>query len=247
MYVYTTALACVTMLYSARACFQLCNDCFHFNQAGLGLIPTEVAMMCKVNHKYVIHMLDFFEEADHVCIVMERPEKYIDLFDYITQKGTISEQSARYLFRQIVEALKHCFSVGVFHRDVKDENVLIDLKTQQVKLIDFGSATTLKFEAYTEYEGIGDFSSKNFYCCIHSLGTHVYCPPEWIIRHRYHAVPATVWSLGILLYDMLQGDIPFEEEREIIERDLCFPTCISKGMVVIFFAYIPPVYQFFLS
>ena len=57
----------------------------------------------------------------------------------------------------------------------------------------------------------------------------MYCPPEWVINHRYHALPATVWTLGILLYDMLMGDIPFEEEAEIVACNLDFHVEISTG------------------
>lgn len=98
-------------------------------------------------------MLDYFEDADHFYIVMEKPDRYIDLFDYITQKGVVSERSSRFLFRQIIEAVQYCLSVGVVHRDVKDENILIDLQTNQIKLIDFGSGTFLIEGPYSEYEG----------------------------------------------------------------------------------------------
>ena len=98
-------------------------------------------------------MLDYLEDSDNFYIVMEKPEKYIDLFDYITQKGVVSERSSRYLFKQIIEAVQYCLSMGVVHRDVKDENILIDLKTNQIKLIDFGSGTFLREGVYTEYEG----------------------------------------------------------------------------------------------
>ena len=103
-------------------------------------------------------MLDYFEDHDSFYIVMERPEKYIDLFDYISEKRIMSERSARFLFRQVVEAIQYCMSMGVLHRDVKDENILIDLKTSQIKLIDFGSGTFLKDDAYTEYEGKNTYS-----------------------------------------------------------------------------------------
>lgn len=98
-------------------------------------------------------MLDYFAENDAFYIVMERPQKFIDLFDYISQMGTVSERSARYLFRQVLEAIQYCLSMGVVHRDVKDENILLDLVSYQIKLIDFGCGTFLQDEVYTEYKG----------------------------------------------------------------------------------------------
>lgn len=86
-------------------------------------------------------------------MVLERPVHHKDLFDYITEKKYLSEQEAREIFRQVVEATLYCESKGVFHRDIKDENLLLDMKTGEVKLFDFGSGSVLENILFTDYEG----------------------------------------------------------------------------------------------
>jgi len=161
-------------------------------------IPLEIALMQQVKDvPGVIKLLDYFDTPDCFYIVMERFNSK-DLFDYISEQGPLNETIAKEMFRDIVETVSLCHQNGVVHRDIKDENILVDIKTLKTKLIDFGSGTYFQNKVYQEFQG-----------------TRVYSPPEWIKYGSYTAEALTVWSLGILLYDMVCGDIPFESDDEI--------------------------------
>ncbi|NXQ42910.1 PIM1 kinase, partial [Catharus fuscescens] len=111
----------------------------------------------------------------------------------------------------VLQAVWHCTSRGVLHRDIKAENILVDPATGEAKLIDFGYRTILQDTLYTGMAGMRE-----------------YFPLEWILFGCYHGQPATIWSLGILLYQLVCSHLPFKTREDIIWRQLFFPPQVSQ-------------------
>ncbi len=121
-----------------------------------------------------------------------------DLFDYINEKKP-DAQDCIDIMRQVVSATRRCRDLGVWHTDIKDENILIDDANKSIKLIDF--------ETSVDTTDLGRYRR---------LGTLEYNPPEVLKMYDNHFTytePWHVWTLGILFYDLIAGDIPFESPR----------------------------------
>ena len=118
------------------------------------MIPLEVILMKKTSHiPGVVKIYDYLEKTDSVVIVMERPSQSQDLFDFISKKKHLKEPQAREFFKQIVETTFACEEAGVHHLDLKDENIIVDLETEKIKLIDFGSGSLFQDNDFNEFNG----------------------------------------------------------------------------------------------
>ncbi|XP_057900741.1 serine/threonine-protein kinase pim-1-like [Melospiza georgiana] len=175
--------------------------------------PLEVVLLAKVSTGFpgVVQLLEWLELPNCIVMVLERPEQCQDLQHFIGARQFLPEEEARELFRQVLEAVWHCTSCGVLHRDIKPENILVDLDTGQAKLIDFGCGAYLQDTVYT-----------------HFAGTLSYSPPEWNDFGWYHGEAATVWSLGILLHQMVCGEHPFKRGRNLSWGQLPLPQRLSQ-------------------
>uniref|UniRef100_A0A669C7R7 Serine/threonine-protein kinase n=1 Tax=Oreochromis niloticus TaxID=8128 RepID=A0A669C7R7_ORENI len=196
---------------------QRLSDGLHSDE--INHIPMEIALLQQLSedggHPGVIRMLEWFEvEGRGFLLVMERPLHCQDLFDLITERGALSESLSLRIFHQVVAALQFIHSRGIVHMDIKDENIVVNMMTMDIKIIDFGSGALLKDGMYSEFQG-------NQNPCLQ--------PPEWIASKSYKAVPLTVWSLGVLLFGMVCGDIPFENDDEIYKACPRFTRPVSTG------------------
>lgn len=118
-------------------------------------IPMEIAMLRKVRSSCsaIIRLLNWFELPHSFVLVLERPEPSQDLSDFIRKRRFLPEDVARDIFLQVLVAVRHCHSCGVLHRDIKPKNIIINLATREIKLIDFGCSTFLRETVYTKFSG----------------------------------------------------------------------------------------------
>ncbi|XP_048857227.1 serine/threonine-protein kinase pim-1-like isoform X6 [Brienomyrus brachyistius] len=182
-----------------------------------GPMPLEVALMKLVSNESscanVLKLIDWFDGPQDYIMILERPDPCEDLFDFCKRKGgLLSEGVARHVMVQVLHALRHCQDSGVLHRDLKSENLLIRTDTLEVKLIDFGCGDIWTDSHYTKYSG-----------------TKIFAPPEWFLSREYLAGPATVWSVGVTLFNLVCGYLPFHNQTAIISGRLKFPPWVSSG------------------
>jgi len=179
-------------------------------------IVREIHILNKASHKNIIRLIEVFENSTQIFLVTEYADNG-DLLQLIKQKGNLCEEEAKPIFRQIVYGLAHLNCRGVLHRDIKLDNVLMNSKGE-VKICDFGVSKIID-----KNKLIND-----------QCGTPAYLAPEIIANLGYKGFYVDLWSLGILLYAMLTGTIPFkakslEKLYEIIKiGKVEYPTKLSR-------------------
>jgi serine/threonine protein kinase len=189
-----------------------------------GEVALEVSLLCKLDHPNIIKVLEVFHDRDHIQMVMEKHGCGMDLFEFIDrQRRHIDERLASYIFRQIVSAVSHLHSKMIVHRDIKDENIVINEKFH-IKLIDFGSAAYM-----TKGKKFATF-----------CGTMDYCSPDILLGNKYYGPELDVWTCGIALYTLIFCENPFLTAEETIECILKPPFKVSKDLMKLLFSILCP-------
>eukprot|EP00054_Salpingoeca_dolichothecata_P027677 m.204174 g.204174 ORF g.204174 m.204174 type:complete len:1076 (-) comp26019_c0_seq5:66-3293(-) len=165
-----------------------------------GMAPRELLMLNKLDHPKIVRLLDIFHNPTYFQMVMQQHgEGGFDLFEFIEENPDVDEAVASFIFRQVVAAVDYLHSNGIVHRDIKDENIILDLHFQ-VQLIDFGSA------AYMQEGKLFDT-----FC-----GTLEYCAPEVLQGNPYPGPELEIFSMGVTLYTLIFGENPFFDVEETI-------------------------------
>eukprot|EP00300_Choanocystis_sp_HF-7_P009458 c16447_g1_i3.p1 GENE.c16447_g1_i3~~c16447_g1_i3.p1 ORF type:complete len:457 (+),score=82.54 c16447_g1_i3:257-1627(+) len=180
-------------------------------------VKREIQILKMFRHPHITKLYEVIYTATDVFMIME----YVsggELFDYIVTHGKLAESKARLFFQQIISAVDYCHRHMVVHRDLKPENLLLD-EHDNVKVADFGLSNIMKD---------GDFLST-------SCGSPNYAAPEVISGKLYAGPEVDVWSAGVILYALLCGRLPFDDDyipnlfKKIKGGIYTLPTHLSEG------------------
>ncbi|XP_013146597.1 PREDICTED: serine/threonine-protein kinase BRSK2 [Papilio polytes] len=165
-------------------------------------VEREIAIMKLIEHPHVLGLSDVYENKKYLYLVLEHVSGG-ELFDYLVKKGRLTPKEARRFFRQIISALDFCHSHSICHRDLKPENLLLD-ERNNIKIADFGMASLQPAGSLLET----------------SCGSPHYACPEVIRGEKYDGRRADVWSCGVILYALLVGALPFDDDnlRQLLEK-----------------------------
>ncbi|XP_053188032.1 maternal embryonic leucine zipper kinase [Scomber japonicus] len=186
-------------------------------------VKVEIEAMKNLSHQHICRLYQVIETTTQIFMILEYCPGG-ELFDYIIAKDRLSEEETRVFFRQIVSALAYVHSQGYAHRDLKPENLLID-EDHNLKLIDFGLCAKPK----------GGLSYELMTCC----GSPAYAAPELIQGKAYIGSEADVWSMGVLLFALLCGYLPFDDDncmvlyRKITRGKYDNPQWLSPGSILL--------------
>jgi carbon catabolite-derepressing protein kinase len=181
-----------------------------------GRVEREILYLRLLRHPHIIKLYDVIKLKDEIIMVIEYAGK--ELFEYIVQRGKMPEGEARRFFQQIIAAVEYCHRHKIVHRDLKPENLLLDDKLN-VKIADFGLSNIM--------------TDGNFLKTL--CGLPNYAAPEVISGKLYAGPEVDVWLLGVILYVMLCGRLPFDDEfipalfKKISNGVYTLPNYLSAG------------------
>lgn len=158
-------------------------------------VEREIAIMKLLDNPHVLSLLDVYETTKYLFLVLEHVEGG-ELFDYLVKRGSLPLPEAMTFFLQILQGVEYCHAHFICHRDLKPENLLLDAN-KNVKIADWGMASLMRNGALLET----------------SCGSPHYASPEVIMGKKYDGRCADIWSLGVILYALLTGKLPFDDEN----------------------------------
>lgn len=186
-------------------------------QADKVRVEREIRILKQMKHNNIIQLYSVIQTNTTIYLIMEySPGK--ELFEYIVSKRRLPESEACEFFQQILSGVDYMHKNRICHRDLKPENMLLD-SNRTIKIIDFGLSNTY---------GRNELLST-------ACGSPCYAAPEMIAGNKYQGLKIDIRSLGIILYAMVCGYLPFEDVnndalyKKILEGKFAVPSFVSEG------------------
>ncbi|XP_063059067.1 MAP/microtubule affinity-regulating kinase 4 isoform X1 [Engraulis encrasicolus] len=179
-------------------------DKTQLNPTSLQKLFREVRIMKSLHHPNIVQLFEVIETEKTLYLIMEYASGG-EVFDYLVSHGRMKEIEARAKFRQIVSAVHYCHQKNIVHRDLKAENLLLDADAN-IKIADFGFSNEFTLG-----------SKLDTFC-----GSPPYAAPELFQGKKYDGPEVDIWSLGVILYTLVSGSLPFDGQnlKELRERVL---------------------------
>ncbi|KAM8834923.1 MAP/microtubule affinity-regulating kinase 4 isoform X3 [Synchiropus splendidus] len=179
-------------------------DKTQLNPTSLQKLFREVRIMKGLHHPNIVQLFEVIETDKTLYLIMEYASGG-EVFDYLVSHGRMKEVEARAKFRQIVSAVHYCHTKNIVHRDLKAENLLLDADAN-IKIADFGFSNEFTLG-----------NKLDTFC-----GSPPYAAPELFQGKKYDGPEVDVWSLGVILYTLVSGSLPFDGQnlKELRERVL---------------------------
>ena len=170
-------------------------------------IEREIKVLQNLRHPNIVHLYSVIQTDEKIYLIMEYV-KGKELFDYIVAKKKLSEIESCCFYQQIISGIEYLHKIKYVHRDIKPENLLINEETKELKIVDFGLSNI-----YTN--PLKDLLSS-------ACGSPSYAAPEMLNGEKYRAPPVDIWSSGIVLYAMICGYLPFEDDdNDVLYDKIC--------------------------
>ena len=179
-------------------------------------IIREMKMLSELDNEHIIKVYQIYENERNYLIIMEYCSGG-ELFNYIVEKQRLSEDEASYFYYQLIQGVEYIHSKGIAHRDLKPENLLLD-QNKKLKIIDFGLSNYFDGEKKLETP----------------CGSPCYASPEMVGGNKYDGFLIDIWASGIILFAMLCGYLPFEDDnndilfKQILGGKIEYPKYLSE-------------------
>ena len=170
-------------------------------------VEREIKILKSIRHPNIIHLFSVLQTKENLYLIMEYARGK-ELYEFILINGKLDELTACCFFQQLISGLEYLHKNNIVHRDIKPENLIVNRRTKELKIVDFGLSN--------------NFKNENNQLLSSSCGSPSYAAPEMLHGEKYKATPVDIWSSGIVLYAMVCGYLPFEDDNnDVLYKKIC--------------------------